>query len=107
MLVHTEKIVHEYITKEMCDGDLKGKLDIFAVEGGTAAMCYIFNTMKANGLLGQGDTIALGTPIFTPYIEFPHIEEFGLKVVNIAADSRDKDGHHDWQYTGRNSSGQA
>lgn len=100
MLIHTEKVVHEYLTKEMCDGDPpKGRFDIFAVEGGTAAMCYIFNTLKANGILNKGDTIALGTPIFTPYIEFPHIEEFNFKVVNVAQDSLDKDGHHSWQYT--------
>lgn len=100
MLVHTEKIVHEYLAKEMCDGEPpKGKFDIFAVEGGTAAMCYIFNTLKANGILNKGDTIALGMPIFTPYIEFPHIEEFSFKVVNVAQDSLDKDGHHSWQYT--------
>ena len=42
---------------------------IYAVEGGTAAMCYIFKSLKANRLLLPGDTIALGTPIFTPYIE--------------------------------------
>jgi aspartate 4-decarboxylase len=101
MLVHAEKIVHEFIVKEMCDGvrPKHGKFDIFAVEGGTAAMCYIFNALKANRILNKGDTIALGTPIFTPYIEFPHIEEFGFKVVNIAADSRDEEGRHDWQYT--------
>src|SRR4029077_9459386 len=75
MLVHAEKIVHEFLVKEMCDGGKPkgGKFDIFAVEGGTAAMCYIFNTLKANGILNQGDTIAMGTPIFTPYIEFAHI----------------------------------
>jgi aspartate 4-decarboxylase len=100
MLVHTEKVVQAFLAKEMCDGKPPaGKFDIFAVEGGTAAMCYIFNTLKANGILNKGDTIALGTPIFTPYLEFPHIEEFGFKVVEIAADSRDKNGAHDWQYT--------
>jgi aspartate 4-decarboxylase len=100
MLVHAEKIVHAFLMKEMCDSDPpKGKFDIFAVEGGTAAMCYIFNTLKANGILNKGDTIALGTPIFTPYIEFPHIEEFSFKVVNIEQDTLAKDGRHTWQYS--------
>jgi aspartate 4-decarboxylase len=86
--------------REMCDGDPpKGKFDIFAVEGGTAAMCYIFNTLKANGILNKGDTIALGTPIFTPYIEFPHIEDFSFNVVNVDQNSLDESGAHDWQYT--------
>ena len=99
MLVHTEKIVHEFLMKEMCGGKPpRGKFDIFAVEGGTAAMCYIFHTLKANGILNKGDTIALGTPIFTPYVEFPHIEEFSFKVVEVAASAMSKDGFHTWQY---------
>src|SRR4029078_6810797 len=62
-----------------------GKFDLYAVEGGTAAMCYIFKSLKANRLLKPGDTIALGTPIFTPYIEMTHLAEYALKVVNIEA----------------------
>jgi aspartate 4-decarboxylase len=62
-----------------------GKFDLYAVEGGTAAMCYIFKSLKANRLLFPGDTIALGTPIFTPYLEMTHLEDYDLKVVNIAA----------------------
>src|SRR5262249_35011768 len=60
-----------------------GKFDLYAVEGGTAAMCYIFKSLKANRLLHPGDTIALGTPIFTPYIEMTHLEDYDLKVVQI------------------------
>ena len=61
-----------------------GKFDLYAVEGGTAAMCYIFKSLKANRLLNPGDTIALGAPIFTPYLEMPHLEDYDLNVVNIA-----------------------
>jgi aspartate 4-decarboxylase len=86
MLVHNERITHEYLMWAMC-GDPKpaGKFDLYAVEGGTAAMCYIFKTLKANRLLNPGDTIALATPIFTPYIEMTHLEDYNLKVVNIEA----------------------
>ena len=86
MLVHNERIVHEYLMWAMC-GDPRpaGKFDLFAVEGGTAAMCYLFKSLKANRLLRPGDTIALGTPIFTPYLELPHLEDFDLKIVNIQA----------------------
>ena len=48
-------------------------------------MCYIFKSLKANRLLRPGDTIALGTPIFTPYIEMPHLEDYALNVVNVHA----------------------
>ncbi len=86
MLVHNERITHEYLMWAMC-GDPKpaGKFDLYAVEGGTAAMCYLFKSLKANRLLHPGDTIALGTPIFTPYIEMTHLEDYALNVVNIAA----------------------
>src|SRR6185436_7017754 len=46
MLVHCERIVHDFLAKEMCDGrPPAGKFDLFAVEGGTAAMTYIFHSM--------------------------------------------------------------
>lgn len=86
MLVHNERIVHEYLMWAMC-GEPRppGQFDLYAVEGGTAAMCYIFKSLKANRLLSPGDTIALATPIFTPYLEIPHLEDYGLNVVTVAA----------------------
>ena len=86
MLAHAEQSVHAYLVKELCGGKAPGgKLNLFAVEGGTAAMCYIFNTLKANRLLKKGDKIAIGVPIFTPYIEMAHLEDFDLEVVPIKA----------------------
>ncbi|HEX2653519.1 MAG TPA: bifunctional aspartate transaminase/aspartate 4-decarboxylase [Xanthobacteraceae bacterium] len=95
MLVHNERIVHEYLMWAMCGNPRPaGKFDLYAVEGGTAAMCYIFKSLKANRLLHPGDTIALGTPIFTPYIEMTHLEDYDLKVVNIKAPQENR-----FQYT--------
>jgi len=86
MLVHNERIAHEYLMWAMSGNPRPtGKFDLYAVEGGTAAMCYIFKSLKANRLLRPGDTIALGTPIFTPYIEMPHLEDYALNVVNVHA----------------------
>jgi len=86
MLVHNERIAHEYLMWAMCGNPRpSGKFDLYAVEGGTAAMCYIFKSLKANRLLLPGDTIALGAPIFTPYIEMTHLEDYALNVVNIHA----------------------
>jgi aspartate 4-decarboxylase len=95
MLVHNERIAHEYLMWAMC-GEPRpaGKFDLYAVEGGTAAMCYIFKSLKANRLLRPGDTIALGTPIFTPYIEMTHLEDYDLNVVNIRAPQENR-----FQYT--------
>jgi aspartate 4-decarboxylase len=100
MLVHVEQIVHDYLVKEMCAGQPpKGQYDIFAVEGGTAAMCYIFDTLMQNGLLKKGDSVALLVPTFTPYIEICHLERFSFKVVNVEADEMTKDGIHTWHYS--------
>src|SRR6185436_18250170 len=66
-----------------------GKFDLYAVEGGTAAMCYLFKSLKANRLLLPGDTIALGTPIFTPYLEMTHLEDYALNVVKMSAERED------------------
>jgi aspartate 4-decarboxylase len=86
MLVHNERVVHEYLMWAMCGQPRPaGKFDLYAVEGGTAAMCYIFKSLKANRLLRPGDTIALGTPIFTPYLELPHLEDYGLNFITIQA----------------------
>lgn len=95
MLVHNERIVHEYLMWAMC-GSRKppGRFDLYAVEGGTAAMCYLFKSLKANRLLMPGDTIALGTPIFTPYLEMTHLEDYALDVVYIKAPQENK-----FQYT--------
>ncbi len=86
MLAHNERIVHEYLMWAMC-GEPRpaGQYDLYAVEGGTAAMCYIFKSLKAARLLNAGDTIALGTPIFTPYLEMPGLEDYDLKIVPVAA----------------------
>jgi len=100
MLVLVEQVVRDYLYKEMCDNrPPKGTHDLFAVEGGTAAMCYIFDSLMQNGFLKKGDTIALFVPTFTPYIEICHLERFSFKVVNIEADDMHEDGTHSWHYS--------
>ena len=95
MLKLSEVIVGQYLRREMIGKHpFIGEFDIFAVEGGTAAMTYIFNTMRENHLITAGDTIALGRPIFTPYIEIPTLNDYQLKVVNLDAKVE-----NDWQYS--------
>ena len=49
MLVHNEQVVHEYLQWAMCGNPRpKGTFKLYAVEGGTAAMCYIFKSLKSN-----------------------------------------------------------
>ncbi|MCE9671187.1 aspartate 4-decarboxylase [Myxococcus stipitatus] len=99
MLVHAEKVVRAYLAKEMCDGrPPPGQFELFAVEGGTAAMAYLFRSLMTNRVLEKGDTIALGTPIFTPYLEIPRLEEFDLRTVEVRQSVMTKEGTHSWQY---------
>ncbi|MDM0110693.1 bifunctional aspartate transaminase/aspartate 4-decarboxylase [Variovorax sp. J22R133] len=86
MLKHNEIIVREYLDWAMIgEPKPKGTFELYAVEGGTAAMCYTFKALKNNRLLNAGDTIALGVPIFTPYLEMPHLEDYDLKIVSVHA----------------------
>ncbi|HKE86805.1 MAG TPA: bifunctional aspartate transaminase/aspartate 4-decarboxylase [Vicinamibacterales bacterium] len=98
MLVHAEQVVHRYLVKAMCgDRPPSGKFDLFAVEGGTAAMCYVFTSLVENRLLARGDVIALGTPIFTPYIELPRLEDFDFMTIEVEQNQM-AGGRHTWQY---------
>lgn len=99
MLAHMEVIVNDYIVQEMCDRTApKIPFKLFAVEGGTAAMCYIFDSLQQNFLIKKGDAIALMVPTFTPYIEIPQLDRFEFDVINLEASSMNKDGRHTWQY---------
>ncbi len=91
MLVHNEQIVQEYLQWAMCGSPRpKGNFKLYAVEGGTAAMCYIFKSLKSNRILNPGDTIALGVPIFTPYLEMAHLEDYDLHFVEVHAKQEHK-----------------
>ncbi|EKE01583.1 MAG: hypothetical protein ACD_21C00095G0004 [uncultured bacterium] len=94
MLELSEKVVQKYLQQEMYAGEeLIGTVDLFATEGGTAAMDYIFNSLMENKLLHKGDKIALGTPIFTPYLEIPRLNDFEFVEIEIVQDE-----NSDWQY---------
>ena len=98
ILKFTEIYVQDYLKWAMgADGD-NSVFDLFATEGGTAGMCYAFDSVQENHLVKKGDKIALMTPIFTPYIEIPELDRFNFEVVNISANKIDNDGYHTWQY---------
>ena len=95
MLRLSEKIVAQYIHREMVgEHPFIGHFDMYAVEGGTAAMTYLFASLKANHLINEGDTIALGMPIFTPYIEIPLLNDYNLVELMIDAPQE-----NNWQFT--------
>ena len=86
MLAHAECVVRDYLAKEMCDGrPPPGRLELFAVEGGTAAVGYVLDSLFANALLKRGDRVALLVPTFTPYIDIPALDTYALDLVRIEA----------------------
>jgi aspartate 4-decarboxylase len=91
ILEHNQIVTRAYLDWAMCGGNPPpGEFDLYAVEGGTAAMCYVFKSLFANRLLRKGDAIALVTPTFTPYLEMPHLEDYALEIVELQVRQEDK-----------------
>ncbi|HEY6532528.1 MAG TPA: aspartate 4-decarboxylase, partial [Acidimicrobiales bacterium] len=97
---HVEQVVSRYLTRELCAGEeLASQLHLFATEGGSAAMCYLFDSLNINGVLPTGSKVALMVPAFTPYLEIPRLPRFGYEIVEVVADGRDAEGNHTWQFS--------
>ena len=95
MLRCSEQIVSSYLAQEMCGGKRStDEFDLFATEGGTAAMTYVFNTLIENKLLHKGDKIALGAPIFSPYLEIPLLNDFEFVELEVMQEP-----DSGWQYS--------
>lgn len=97
ILEHVEKIIIKYLSEILSAKKQlpKGKYKLFATEGATSAMIYIFNSLKNNNILNPNDKIAIGTPIFSPYLEIPHLKEFNFVSIFIEADEK-----KNWQISG-------
>ncbi|WP_406508516.1 bifunctional aspartate transaminase/aspartate 4-decarboxylase [Streptomyces sp. NBC_00212] len=99
MLTHAEQIVRGYLTDELFDRrPPEGEMSLFATEGGTAAMCYVFDSLMKNGLLAKGDRIALMVPVFTPYVEIPELDTYEFDVVRVEASLFAETGVREWRY---------
>lgn len=84
ILKNTEIICFEYLKKNILTKvNIDTKTNLFATEGASAAMCYIFKTLKLNGILKKGDKIAINTPIFSPYFQIPHLHEYEIVEVDL------------------------
>jgi aspartate 4-decarboxylase len=85
----TEQVVNAYLAKVLYAGSPPaGRFRLFATEGATAAMVYVFDSLKVNGVLRPGDHIAIFTPIFSPYLEIPALKEYSLVQVHLAGDEQ-------------------
>jgi aspartate 4-decarboxylase len=94
MLAHAERLVHAHLVAELLGGAAPvGRFDLFAVEGASAGITYVFQSLVQSRLLAPGDRIALGVPIFTPYLEVPRLAEYRFDIVEIAQDEA-----AEWRY---------
>lgn len=98
MLPGIERVVRAHLAADLYgpEGD-SSEVEVFAVEGATAAMCDVFETVVANHLLRPGDRIAIGSPVFTPYLAIPHLPRYAFDIVELGAGELDGAGHT-WQY---------
>lgn len=95
ILPNIEQIVHAYLCEVLMANDsVEGRFNLFATEGATSAMNYVFKSLMENKILHYGDKVATITPIFAPYLEMPGLEDFQL--VNIEIKENESE---EWQIT--------
>lgn len=94
VLKSVEPIILAYLQKNCFKKELINSTDVFPTEGGTAAMVYIFQELKQSHILNSGDTIAINSPIFTPYLQIPALKEYNMNIKQLVADEK-----NDWQLT--------
>lgn len=87
MLPHAERLVRAHLVSELFAGNAHdGCLDLFAVEGASAGIAYVFQSLVQSRLLAPGDRIGLGVPVFPPYLEIPQLAEYRFDTVEIMQD---------------------
>lgn len=97
VLKNAEIIINHYLGSTLYHDTVKkdelvNQTQLFPTEGGTAAITYIFNSLRENHLINPGDKIALNIPIFTPYIEIPELNDYEM----VEIDLRSKEKNH-WE----------
>lgn len=91
ILPFTETILKHFAREILNLGSINlEKFDIFATEGCSAAMVYLFNSLKFNNILRPKEKVALLTPIFSPYLEMPLLPEYDLVEVFIESKEDEK-----------------
>lgn len=97
-LTAIEKPVKEYLHRELFASS-SVPFDIFAVEGGTAGICYLCDSLVNNFLLQPSDRIALMVPAFAPYLEIPLLPQYGFQVEYIKSESTLLEGKTSYQFS--------
>lgn len=98
ILTACEQPVKHYMHHELF-GARPVPFDVFAVEGGTAGIVYLFESLVNNHLLEPKDTIALMIPTFAPYLEIPELPEYGFETEYIKSELMEIDGKASYQFS--------
>lgn len=98
ILTACEEPIKHYMHHELF-GARPVPFDVFAVEGGTAGIVYLFESLVNNHLLEPGDKIALMIPTFAPYLEIPELPEYGFETEYIKSELMDIDGRSSYQFS--------
>ena len=98
MLPHAAQAVCAFLESAGVARRRRAPLRLFAVEGATAGIRYLFDALIANRLLRKGDRIALATPIFSPYVELVRDVLRAFDVIELRASALRADGSHSWQF---------
>lgn len=89
ILKNAEIILNKYLESTLYNGErLADSTQLFATEGGTAAIVYLFHSLAENYLIKPGDKIAINTPIFTPYLQIPKLNDYELVEVKLQANPK-------------------
>lgn len=93
ILKNAEIILNKYLESTLYNGvELADSTQLFATEGGTAAIVYLFHSLAENHLIKPGDKIAINTPIFTPYLQIPKLNDYELVETKLQANP-----NNDWK----------
>ncbi|MGM0218412.1 bifunctional aspartate transaminase/aspartate 4-decarboxylase [Enterococcus sp. AZ126] len=86
VLSNSETILAHYLEEILFNNQpLSRETQVFPTEGGTAAMVYIFHSLKENQLIHPGDKIAISSPIFTPYLQIPELNDYEMVEIDLSA----------------------
>jgi len=81
-----EPILTKFLLRDVYQTKKKLSLQCFPTEDSEAAIVYILNTLKYNGLLIPGDNIGIITPISSSYLEIPTLKNYELIPFCIQSD---------------------
>ncbi|SFB96134.1 aspartate 4-decarboxylase [Alkalibacterium subtropicum] len=98
VLTACEQPIQHYMHHELF-GARPVPFDVFAVEGGTAGIVYLFESLVNNHLLEPEDKIALMIPTFAPYLEIPELPEYGFETEYIKAELMEIEGQASYQFS--------